>query len=853
MWRAQASERDGKVPNSPEGLRASLAAFPSHNFPAARPRPEDLHRPGGANNLGSQICGWTAQEEFGKLPMPDTLLFGSCQENIFINALEKDVNNHSTTVSRTCTPPNMTSDAHSGPNPESHVGHPPTLVVFAMLERLETKLDNLHNSVGEVPSRVAHLMEKIWVEKGRDFLEGGAVSLEAVSPAGVRDCSCPRSLPTARPASPGVPSPSLQVFPDSHDPMRVPGLPPVFSSEPELDEPLKQEPLSVDSWDPQDRHFMKPPSPGVHDSQKDQRPGPVFQTRLDQQKELYLQPGLLERQDLSLQRVLPAGQGLQQDSCKEPGHKPQQHHSLHLVLPGGQGLQRDPCKEPGHEPQQHHSLQRVLPDGKEPGEHLKRDPLPVGGRGPLWNQRMQLVHPDAQEADVDYKVVSPCTDAHSTSAPTSCLGRDTLRGTALKGSLARRSLESVLLPAMPDSMTASCVSSFKETEDLRPVDDDAERKHGSDCPSGYGTMTNIISVIIKEEEEESHPTTYPRPEETQNVSCAPAAFQSEERGVNRGETSTSTECKTFTDNFILNQQHDLQTTERRLTSSEWEKAYRTKIFFAAHQRPDKGLRPFPCTDCEKRFTLKSDLVIHRRIHTGERPFQCTDCGKSFTKKGNLLNHQRTHTGVRPFPCTECGKRFTEKGSLLRHQRIHTGVRPFKCTECEKSFRVRTALTQHQRIHTAVRPFTCTQCTKCFTVKSALLRHLNIHKGIRPFHCTNCEKCFIDKTALLQHQRIHTGVRPFNCTECDKSFTLKPSLIQHLRTHKGVRPFKCTVCEKSFTLSTTLIQHQRTHTGERPFNCTECEKSFTAKQSLSRHLRLHAEKKDGVGVTESAAP
>ncbi|XP_078502484.1 uncharacterized protein LOC144757098 [Lissotriton helveticus] len=368
----------------------------------------------------------------------------------------------------------------------------------------------------------------------------------------------------------------------------------------------------------------------------------------------------------------------------------------------------------------------------------------------------------------------------------------------------------------------------------------------------YGTVTNIISVVIKEEEE-SHPTPYPRPEETQNVSCAPAALQSEERSVNEGETSTSTECKTFTDNFILNQQHDLQTTERRLTSSEWEKAHRTKIFFAAHQRPDKGLRPFPCTDCEKRFTLKSDLVIHRRIHTGERPFQCTDCGKSFTQKGNLLNHQRTHTGVRPFHCTECGKRFTEKGHLLRHQRIHTGVRPFKCTECEKSFRVRTALTQHERIHTGVRPFNCTECAKCFTDKSALLRHLKIHKGIRPFHCTNCEKCFIDKTALLQHQRIHTGVRPFNCTECDKSFTVKPSLVQHLRIHRGVRPFKCTVCEKSFTLSTTLIQHQRTHTGEKPFNCTECEKSFTAKQSLSRHLRLHVEKKDGVGVTESAAP
>ncbi|XP_078507721.1 uncharacterized protein LOC144768146 isoform X2 [Lissotriton helveticus] len=822
MWRAQASERDGKVPNSPESLRATLAAFPSHNFSAARPRLEDLHRPGCANNLGSQICGWTAQEEFGKLPMPDTLLFGSCQESMLINALEKDVNNYSTTVSRTRTPPNMTSDAHSGPNPESHVGHPPTLVVFAMLERLETKLDNLHNSVGEVPSRVAHLMEKIWVEKGRDFLEGGAVSLEAVSPAGVRDCSFPRSLPTARPARPGVPSPSLQVFPDSHDPMRVHGLPPVFSSGPELDEPLKQEPLSVDSWDPQDSHFTKPPSPRVHDSQKDQRPGPVFQTRLDQQKDLRLQPGLLGRQDLR----------------------------MHLVLPAGQGLQRDPCKEPGHEPQQHHSLELMLPDGKEPGEHLKTDPLPVCGRGSEWNQRTQPVRPDVHEADVDYKVVSPCTDAHNTSAPTSCLGRDTLR----TGSLARRSLESVLLPAMPDSMTASCVSSLNETEDLRPVDDDAERKHGSDCPSGYGTITNIISVIIKEEEEEeeSHPTTDPRPEETQNVSCAPA-FQSEERSVNRGETSTSTECKTFTDNFILNQQHDLQTTERRLTSSEWEKAYRTKIFFAAHQRPDKGLRPFPCTDCEKRFTLKSDLVIHRRIHTGERPFQCTDCGKSFTKKGNLLNHQRTHTGVRPFPCTECGKRFTEKGSLLRHQWIHTGVRPFKCTECEKSFGVRTALTQHQRIHTGVRTFTCTECAKCFTVKSALLRHLNIHKGIRPFHCTNCEKCFIDKTALLQHQRIHTGVRPFNCTECDKSFTLKPSLVQHLRIHRGVRPYKCTVCEKSFTLSTTLIQHQRTHTGERPFNCTECEKSFTAKQSLSRHLRLHAEKKDGVGVTESAAP
>ncbi|XP_069089214.1 uncharacterized protein [Pleurodeles waltl] len=548
MWRMQDTQNNEKVPNPPEPLRATLAAFPSQNFSAARPRPEEVHQPGGAKNLGSQRCAWTLRKEVGKLPIPDALLLGSCQETFLRNTLEKNVNHCNTILCRTGAAPNTASEAHSDDKPETHMGHPPSVLVLAMLERLEAKLDHLQNSMEDVPSRVANLMERIWVEKGGVFLENGAGSLEAVSPAGIRDFTFTRSSPTSHPASPGDPSRSLQaVFSDNHEPVRGPGTQLMFSSEHELDEHLKQEPLSVGSWDPQVSHFMKPQSPEVHGPQKDQHRKLVLQTRLARQKDLSIQPGLPGGRDLNMLPVSPAGQDLQRDPCKEP------------VFPEGPG------------PQQHQSLQLVFPGGKDPGKHLKPEALSLGGSE--WNQRQKTVRPGEQEADGPlqpepwsgggpqrnqcqqpvrpdaqedgYKPAPPCINAQSPSVPTSCLRWDTLSagGAALTDTLEGGSVTSDISPAIP----------------------------------GYGTMTNIISVVIKEEEEDIHPATYQGSEETQTTTH-PTALQSEEGRVNGGETSTSTERKTFTHSFILNQEHDLQTPERRLTCSEWEKVYRTKIF-----------------------------------------------------------------------------------------------------------------------------------------------------------------------------------------------------------------------------------------------------------------------------------
>ncbi|XP_069083771.1 zinc finger protein 605-like isoform X1 [Pleurodeles waltl] len=64
-------------------------------------------------------------------------------------------------------------------------GNLSNVILLSMLEKLDAKLDNLQNTLEDVPSRVAGLTEQIWIARGQYHLDNDSVSSEVVSP--VRD------------------------------------------------------------------------------------------------------------------------------------------------------------------------------------------------------------------------------------------------------------------------------------------------------------------------------------------------------------------------------------------------------------------------------------------------------------------------------------------------------------------------------------------------------------------------------------------------------------------------------------------------------------------------------------------
>ncbi|KAJ1169072.1 hypothetical protein NDU88_000978 [Pleurodeles waltl] len=113
------------------------------------------------------------------------------------------------------------NDAQMDHDLESLLGNLLHMILLSILEQLEDKLDNLRNTLEDVPSRVAGLMEQIWVAKGPYRLENGGVSLEMVCPISIGDCAVSQSPVTSELDKPGEPTLCLQAqFSDRHTPFQ---------------------------------------------------------------------------------------------------------------------------------------------------------------------------------------------------------------------------------------------------------------------------------------------------------------------------------------------------------------------------------------------------------------------------------------------------------------------------------------------------------------------------------------------------------------------------------------------------------------------------------------------------------
>ncbi|KAJ1167507.1 hypothetical protein NDU88_007898 [Pleurodeles waltl] len=290
---------------------------------------------------------------------------------------------------------------------EPQSGILPNVIVLSMLEQLETKLDNLQNTLEDVPSRVAGLMEQIWIEKGQYRLKNGGVSLGMVSPVTVRDCSFSRSPPInlsvrarelnqcLQPTSPHWREPlqSQSLQPMSQDchglqqdctisrcpSLNVPviqgernlRLPQTFDDEEELrqdqckqlepEERIKKEQLYANTWDPQQ---MDPP----------------FQERYEPQQNYCRQPVLPDEKE--------SGERIKQELWFD-GEGPHQNHCRQPAFQEEQSLQHNAC------------LQQVLSDARDQHQNCKMEPMQSEAQNADQQYRLEPLHPE--NCDQNYK------------------------------------------------------------------------------------------------------------------------------------------------------------------------------------------------------------------------------------------------------------------------------------------------------------------------------------------------------------------------------------------------------------------------------------------------------------------
>ncbi|XP_078529882.1 uncharacterized protein LOC144810004 [Lissotriton helveticus] len=583
------------------------------------------------------------------------------------------------------------NDAQRDCEMEPLSGNLPNMILLSMLEQLEAKLDKLQNTLEDVPSRVAGLMEQSWIAKGLDHLENRAVSLEMIRSDTVRDHCVSRSPPI-----------------------------PLSVGSGELNQCLQH---ASRHWrKPHEIQCLHPTSPHGHDAKQSQclqplspaGPGPRQDGTVSRCPPLDVQviPG---EPSLRLPPRFDDGQEPQQDQCIQLvfqiEHEQEEQVRKELLYANSWDPQQNICLQPlfheGHESQRNHCMQPVLPEGEGPSELLKQELLWFDGEGQRHNVCRQPAFQEEQSLQHNTCRQQMLYNAHE---PHQNLKTEPMHLEALSQDRSYK-----LEPPSPEDYDQNYKQEplhpekRDENSDLQPTCADAQGPSGSSSflPQNAPDTDGVIARDPLE----------------------------------KGNTDA--------DGLVLKAVPDQQSQTESMNGTEKLKAFGGRKNFAYKMNERKHQRMYRSDN----FNNKTLLARHKRIHTGLRAYSCAVCKKTFTGKTHLLMHEQTHT--EEYPYTEHEMQFADKPTLAHHEKTHKTEQPFHCNICEKNFTKKTSLIQHHRIHTGEKPHHCSVCSQSFTRKGNLLRHYTLHTGWRPYHCSVCGKSFNRKERLVGHQRTHT--------------------------------------------------------------------------------------------------
>ncbi|KAJ1167762.1 hypothetical protein NDU88_008151 [Pleurodeles waltl] len=720
-------------------------------------------------------------------------------------------------------------------------GNQPNVILLSMLQQLDAKLDNLQNTLEDVPSRVAGLMKQIWIEKGHYHLRNGGVSLGMVSPVTVRDCSFSRSPPINLSVRARELNQCLQpTSPHWREPLQSQSLQPMSQDGPGL-----QQDCTISRGPPLDVQVI-PGEPNLH--------SPSFDDESQQDQCMQLEP----EERMKKEQLYADSWDPQQNFYLQPpfheGHKPRQNHCRQPMLPDkeesdectkkellwfdGEGPQQNHCRQPTFQEEKNlqHSacLQQVLSDAQEQPQNCKTELMHPEAQNADHHYKLEPLHPENCDVNYEQESLHPGDELLYEQGPLHPEDRD-------------ENYEQE--PLHPEDRDENY-----NQEPLHPEDRDEkyeqEPLHPEDRDETYEQEPlHPVDQDEDYEQEPLHPEDRDKNSDLQltctdaQVPSVSSSFLVQNTAVTDGAIATDPLERGNTESDVLlfksipaqKPQTESMNSKEKHKASEGRKNFAHKINERKHHSIHNGLGAYPFAECQTTFAGKTHLLPHEETHTGLGQYPCTEHETWFADKETLICQEKT-------PCNIFEKHFMHKVDLQNHQRIHTRGRLYHCKECVKSFPGKSHLVQHQRMHTGEKPYSCTVCEKSFNRKGNLVDHERIHTGEKPYSCTVCEKSFNRKRNLVDHKRIHTGEKPYSCTVCEKSFNRKRTLIEHQRLHAGENPYSCNVCAKSFTRKAILILHQLIHTGERPYSCSVCGKTFTLKGTLVRHQTRHTEER-----------
>ncbi|XP_078528751.1 uncharacterized protein LOC144806221 [Lissotriton helveticus] len=667
----------------------------------------------------------------------------------------------------------------------------PHIILLSMLEELEAKLDNLMNAVEDVPSRVAGLIKKIWIEKDQCYLDNDMVSLEMVSSASIRDCTVSRSPVTPQLDRPGDPSLCLQtVFSDRHAPKQDCKLSSPTDVQVRPYEPnLCLQPVFPDRCDPREDKCLQPGFPDVHESKRDQCMQPGFPDVHESQQDQCMQPGFPD----SMQSGFPDGNGLQLDCTLS---------RCSQMDPPGRSLEANPCLHSefvlGQAPEQDQSIQSAFPEEREPDGHLKQEPSPLSanswdqqqnlyshpvfpeGHEPQQNHHIQLTLPDGKEHDDpleeefmcfvfqvsqenrSLQPVSPDGMSSDEHIESGLLSLDELGSQQTQRLQQHLCLKQERPYAQDPNVNYELESMHPERESVLPEAQKTDqnntveqlhtaavfRERESVLPDAQKTdQNNTVEPLHTAALDRERESVFPEAQKTdQNNTVEPLHTEEQDSNQNCKLEPACTDAQGSDPSYILEPLHP-------------ESQHQHQNCKAELLCPEEQGQPVPPSYLELDTITADEDAPSDSMETGPTqshllPSKATPAQQSQTKSINGKEKHKASGGR---------KNFAYKMNERKHQGIQR----------RENFNNKTLLARQKRICTGLRAYACAECKKTFTGKTHLLLHEQTHTDRYPY--TEHEMRFADKAT---HEKTHSAERPFHCNICEKSFTHKGNLLQH---------------------------------------------------------------------------